>query len=336
MEENLLEMLLSEMSVSGEEFALQDRLKKHMEPAADRVEEDSIGDGVYIVNGREGRRILLAAHIDEIGLMITGVTEQGYLRVINVGGIHARTYPGHGVRIQTERGMIYGSVVLEGKALKKEEFTAKDLLIDIGAPSKQEALTLIQIGDTAVPDAGLRRLACGRIMARGLDDKSGVYVIMETLKRLVGQDAPNTVLAAATVGEEIGKHGASWAAARTCPDEAIIVDVTYTSDYPGVEQAEWGEIELGKGPAIGVNPICDKRMTRTLMELAEKEGIPYQTEASSGRSCTDADEIHISGAGIPVALVSVPLRYMHSPAEVADTKDLEHTIRLLEAYLTRR
>ena len=335
MEQNLLEMLLSEMSVSGEEFALQDKLAAHMESVSDSMDKDSIGNGVYFVKGMGRKRILLAAHIDEIGLMITGVTAQGYLRVINVAGIHARTYPGHGVRIQTEQGIIYGSVILEAKALKQEEFTAKNLLIDIGADSKEEALKLIRIGDTAVPDAGLRKLAGGRLMARGLDDKSGVYVIMEALKRLKRQETPNTVLAAATVGEEIGQHGASWTAARTCPDEAIIVDVTYTSDYPGVEHAEWGEIELGKGPAIGVNPICDKQITRALMEIAEKEGIPYQTEVNGGRSCTDADEIHISGTGIPVALVSVPLRYMHSPAEVADEKDLENAVRLLAAYLSR-
>lgn len=333
MEQNLLEMLLSGMSVSGEEFGLQDKLEAHMTAVTDKVERDSIGDGVYIVNGTGGKRILLSAHIDEIGLMITGATAQGYLRVTNAGGIQARTYPGHGVQIQTEQGVIFGGVVIDAKTLKKEDFSVKDLLIDIGASSKEEALKLVRIGDTAVPDAGLRRLAGGRIMARGLDDKSGVYVIMEALKRIGAQGGPNTVLAAATVGEEIGKHGASWAAARTCPDEAIIVDVTYTSDYPGVEHAEWGEIALGKGPAICINPICDKRMTRRLMEIAEREGIPYQTEVSGGRSCTDADEIHISGAGIPVALVSVPLRYMHSPAEVADEKDLENVVRLLQAYL---
>ena len=335
METNLLEMLLSEMSVSGEEFKLQDKLAAHMETVADSIEKDAIGDGIYLLKGMGRKRVLLAAHIDEIGLMITGATAQGYLKVINVGGIHARIYPGHGVRIQTGQGIIYGSVALNVKALKEEEFTAKNLLIDIGASSKEEALKLVRIGDTAVPDAGLRELAGDRIMARGLDDKTGVYVIMEVLKRLKERKSPNTVLAAATAGEEVGQHGASWAAARTCPDEAIIVDVTFTSDYPGLDQAKYGEIELGKGPAIGINPICDNHMARTLMEIAEQEGIPYQTEASSGRSYTDADEIHISGTGVPVALVSVPLRYMHSPAEVADKRDLENVIRLLTAYLSR-
>ncbi|MDD7388453.1 MAG: M20/M25/M40 family metallo-hydrolase [Lachnospiraceae bacterium] len=367
MEQNLLEMLLNTDSVSGEEFALQDQLEAHMKPFADSCERDAVGDGIYTVNGKEpdngrtsdngkesdnggrsnnggsagnsagtgGRTILLAAHIDEIGLMVTGATEDGFLRVINAGVIRTRTYPGHGVKIRTENGILYGSVVMNPDAFKNGDMEAKHLLIDIGALSKEEALSNVRPGDTVVFDASIRHLQNGRIRARGLDDKTGVYTIMEALKRVREQGSVNTVMAAATAGEEISKHGARWVAERKRPDEAIIVDVTYTSDYDGMRDAEWGEVSLGKGPALCVNAICDKKMNRKLMKIAEQEGIPYQLEISSGKTCTDADEIHFAADGIPTALVSIPLRYMHTPAETADLQDLENTIRLLTAYLTQ-
>ena len=335
MKQQLLEMLLKEMSVSGEEFTLQNRLKEVMQPFADSCELDAVGNGIYTIEGKGGKKILLCAHLDEIGLMVTGATSDGFLKVTNVGGIRAKTYPGQGVQIQTGQGLVYGSVVIDAEAMKKEDFAAKDLLIDIGALSKEEALQAVRIGDVAVPDAQIRELMNGRIRARGLDDKTGVYTIMEALKRAKEQGCVNTVLAAASAGEETSKHGARWIAERTQPDEAIIVDVTYTSDYDGMRSAEWGEVTLGGGPALYINPISDKRMNRELMQIAEEEGIPYQIEVSAGRSCTDADEIHFAGRGIPSVLVSIPLRYMHSPAEMADGQDLENTVRLLTAYLIR-
>lgn len=335
MEQKLLEMLLNEMSVSGDEFGLQDKLEAYMKPFVDGCERDAIGDGVYTISGSGGRKILMTSHIDEIGLMVTGATAEGFLKVTASGGIQSRTYPGHSVQIKTKNGIVYGSVVLDSAALKGENFSVKDLLIDIGASTKEEALSRVRIGDTAAPDSVIRELMGGRILARGLDDKTGVYVIMEALKRVKEHGSVNTVSAAATAGEETSKHGARWVAERSCPDEAIVVDVTYTSDYEGMRSAEWGEVFLGKGPVLCINPICDKKMNQTLMEIAEQEGIPYQIEVSGGRSCTDADEIHFAGNGVPVALVSIPLRYMHSPAEVADSRDLEYTVRLLEAYLRK-
>ncbi len=335
MKQKLLEMLLTEGSVSGEEFTLQEKLKVHMEPYADQCISDAVGNGIYTLEGNGGKKILLSAHLDEIGLMITGVTRDGFLKVINVGGVPTRIYPGHGVKVYTQKGILYGSVVMDSEALKKENFSFRDLLIDIGASTKEEALAAVRIGDTAAPDVEIRELLGGRIRARGLDDKTGVYTIMEALKRVRGQGSANTVLAAATSGEETSKQGARWVAERMQPDEAIIVDVTYTSDYDGMRSAEWGEVSLGGGPVLCINPICDKRMNHTLMEIADQEGIPYQIEVSSGRSCTDADEIHFADKGIPVALVSIPLRYMHSPAEMADGRDLENVIRLLTEYLKK-
>lgn len=336
MKQKLLEVLLSEMSVSGEEFTLQDKLERYMKETVETVkcERDRIGDGMYTVEGKSGKKILLSAHIDEIGLMVTGADSDGFLKVTNVGGVKALAYPGHSVKIQTENGIVYGSVAADGKAMKSDGFGVKDLLVDIGASTREEALRVVSPGDVVVPDTFIRELQNDRISARGLDDRSGVYVIMEALMR-ARERTPHTVCAASTVGEETSKHGARWVAERTKPDEAIIVDVTYTSDYPGMRTAEWGEVKLGGGPAICINPIFDKKMTRSLMEIAKEKRIPYQPEVSAGKSCTDADEIHFAGNGIPTALVSIPLRYMHSPSEVEDAKDLEWCIELLAEYLSR-
>lgn len=332
MSEDLLKTLLEVPSVSGDEFAIQKVLKEHMGYFPE-VETDSIGDSAYILHGVGEKRILMTSHIDEIGLLVTGATGDGFLKVTNSGGFAAKLYAGHAVQIRTENGTVYGSVVVTSKMLKDSEFSVSDVLIDIGAKTKEEALSHVRLGDSVVFDTNIRPLLNNRISARGLDDKSGVYVVMETMKRMREKQHQATIIGAGTVGEETSKHGAGWVASRVEPTEAIVVDVTYTSDYDGMRDAEWGEVELGKGPVLCINPICDREINQKLMELAKEKGIPYQVEVSGGRSCTDADEIHMVGKGVPVALVSIPLRYMHSPAEVADRKDLENAIELLTAYL---
>lgn len=333
MSRDLLKTLLEVASVSGDEFAIQQVLKEHMDPYFSQVETDSIGDSVYTLNGVGEKRILLTSHIDEIGLLVTGATGDGFLKVTNSGGFAAKLYAGHGVKINTENGEVYGSVVVTSKMLKDSEFSVSNVRIDIGAKTKEEALSQVQIGDSVVFDTNIRQLMNERISARGLDDKSGVYVVMEVMKRMKEKQHKATIIGAGTVGEETSKHGAGWVANRVNPTEAIVVDVTYTSDYDGMREAEWGEVELGKGPVLCINPICDREINQKLMNLANERGIPYQVEVSGGRSCTDADEIHMVGKGVPVALVSIPLRYMHSPAEVADRNDLAYAIELLTAYL---
>lgn len=332
MREDLLKMLLEVPSVSGDEFAVQKVLKEHMGNFYE-VETDSIGDSVYTLEGLGEKRILMTSHIDEIGLLVTGATGDGFLKVTNSGGFSAKLYAGHGVQINTDNGVVYGSVVVTSKMLKNSEFSVSDILIDIGASTKEEALSQVQLGNSVVFDTNIRQLMNERISARGLDDKAGVYVVMETMKRMKEKHHKATIIGAGTVGEETSKHGAGWVANRVNPTEAIVVDVTYTSDYDGMREAEWGEVELGKGPVLCINPICDRGINQKLMELANERGIPYQVEVSGGRSCTDADEIHMVGKGVPVVLVSIPLRYMHSPAEVADRKDLEYAVELLTAYL---
>lgn len=329
----VLEMLLSTMSVSGEEKDLQEYIRDDISAYVDQCEGDAVGNLIFGNEGNSQRRILLAAHADEIGLMVCGVTSDGFLKVTNAGGVIVRTYPGNAVKIKTKKGCVSGVVVVDKEKLSGDKFQVKDLRIDIGAKSKEEALSNICMGDTIVSDTSIKYLLNGRLAARGMDDKCGVYVITEAIKRAIKLKSEHGIYGITTVGEETSMHGARWGAERLKPTEAIIVDVTYTSDCDGYRSAEWGEIELGKGPVLCINPICDKEMNQKLMNIAEEKNIPYQLEISGGRSCTDADAIHVSGEGVRVALVYVPLRYMHSPYEVLDEVDLEGAIRLLTAYL---
>ncbi len=329
----MLNQLLGTVSVSGHEEELHDCLRENMQHSYDEIYTDSIRNLAFTHKGITDKRVLLAAHGDEIGLMVTGYTEDGFLRVTNVGGVKARLYPGSAVQIQTAQGVVSGIGVVDTTKLNQEKFEVSDLRIDIGASTKEEAKAAVGLGDVMVVETQVKRLLNGRIAARGLDDRSGVFIIMEALKRVHEAKGEHTVIGAITAGEEVGKHGAKWIAERMNVTESIVIDVTYTSDSDGWRDAKWGDVSLGKGPVLCINPICNKRMNQTMENLAKEHGIPLQYEITAGNTHTDADEVHLASKGIDVAIVYLPLRYMHSPYEVADEKDIEHCIQLLTAYL---
>ena len=208
-----------------------------------------------------------------------------------------------------------------------------DFFIDIGASGREEAEALVHIGDSVVFDTQIRSLQGSRFSARALDDRLGVYIIMEAFRRAKEQGCTCGVYSAATAGEETTKNGAYWSAMRIRPSLAIVVDVTWTSDYPGTKPEETGEVKLGGGPVLCDSPIVARGLNERLERCAGKAGIPIQWEVAERLSCTDADKIHFSGDGVPVALVSIPLRYMHTPAEVADWKDVEGCIKLIKEFL---
>lgn len=208
-------------------------------------------------------------------------------------------------------------------------------MIDIGALSKENAEQYVALGDTVVLDSGMRELVNGRITSRALDDKIGVFIIMEALKRAKEKGCKTGVYAAATVGEETTKNGAYWLSARIQPTLAIVVDVTYCTDYSGLSNpAEAGDVLLGGGPVLCNSPIVAKALNDRMTECADRIGIKTQREAASRLSYTDADQIHFTNQGVPIVLVSIPLRNMHTPGEVADMKDVENCIELIAEFLT--
>lgn len=333
MNETFLTNLLSSISVSGYEEPVQEVVEAEMKNYADEIRRDEMQNLTCVLNPDSDVRIMLSAHADEIGLMISNIREDGRLQVIDRGGIVPATYPGRQVRIKTKNGEVYGVVEAYRSLFKDENLGTKQFLIDIGAKDKEDALNYVSLGDPIVPDTPIRKLANGKFTARALDDRLGVYIIMEALKRSKELGCKVGIYVASTTGEETTKTGAYWTSARIQPTMAIVVDVTYTSDCSGMDPAEMGTVCLGDGPVLCNSPIVVKALNEKMEECAKKAGISVQREAASRLSYTDGDQIHFSNQGVPMVLVSIPLRYMHMPAEVADEKDVEGCVELIAQFL---
>ncbi|MDD6159848.1 MAG: M20/M25/M40 family metallo-hydrolase [Oscillospiraceae bacterium] len=325
--------MLSTDSVSGNEIKLQKKIIDYMADTVDAYETNATGGLVCILNPQSRQKVLLAGHIDEIGLMVTHVEQSGMLKVAKVGGIRVRQYLGQKVRVHTQNGIVYGAVVCTSELLNNKDLGPESLSIDIGASSGEEALRHVALGDTVTFDTDYRELLGGHISARAIDNRGGAFIVIEALRRAKERGCTVGVYAATTPGEETSMRGAYFAAQQVEPTMAIAVDVTYATDYPGTDKAETGDVRLGKGPVICNSTIINKKMNALLIEAANKAGIPYQIEAAVARTGTDIDKIHFTGKGVPTALVSLPLRYMHCPNEVAHLDDVEHCIELLAEFL---
>ena len=332
MNKDFLFELLRTGSVSGNEVELEKKIYDYMQDKADLVTVDELGNVTAIVNPDAQFKVLLAGHADEIGLMVSAVGSDGMLMVTKIGGIYTTTYPGHKVRIHTKNGIIYGAVGNSRQIAKNKDLEASDLRIDIGAKDREDALKYVELGDTVTFDTDVRELLNDCITGRALDDRIGAFIVMEALAEAKRRGASVGCYAVTTTGEETTGNGAYFTASRVKPNIAIAVDVTYTSDNCGISAAEAGDISVGKGPVVCNNPSIHKKVNQHLRACAQKLNMPVQTEAASGRTGTDGDIMHKTGIGVPFALVSIPLRYMHNPAEVGSLKDIQDCIDLLTEF----
>lgn len=316
------------------------RWRSEAEGFADDVQADVSGNSTAALNPEGSPRIMLAGHIDEIGVMITHVDEDGFLYFDGIGGWDPQVLVGQRLRVLGRAGEVLGVVGRKPAHLIKGDEKEKavrltDLWLDIGARGREGVKERgVRVGDAAVIDAGLLQLTEDLIVSRAVDNRIGAYVVLEAL-RLLADDPPGAgVTAVATAQEEIGYSGggARTSAYRLDPDVAVVVDVTFATDAPGIEKKEHGEHRLGGGPVLSrgsaVHPVVFER----LAAVAEREGIRYTLNASPRGTSTDADAIYLSRAGVPTGLVSVPNRYMHSPNEVISLADLDATARLLAAF----
>jgi putative aminopeptidase FrvX len=333
----LLEDLLRAPAPSGYEGPASDVWRAAASFAS--LSTDALGSSVARI-GPEGAAPLLAVvgHIDEIGLVITHVDEKGFLYFAPIGGWDAQILIGQRVQVQSKAGAVPGVVGRKPIHLLKEEQRKKvvelrDMHIDIGAGDEEEALNTVRVGDPVVIAADPVRLAGGRLISRSLDNRLGAYVALEAL-RLVHERGgfEGRMAAVAAVQEEIGSKGAATTAFSLEPDLALTVDVTHATDAPGVEEKELGRHPLGSGPVIGRGSTLSPRIFELLLETAEQLEAPHSIEASGRATWTDADVIQISRAGIPAGLISIPLRYMHSPVEMVDLADVEATVELVAAF----
>jgi len=302
------------------------------------LETDRIGSSIARVPGAgDGPLVAIVGHIDEIGLTITHVDEKGYAWFLPIGGWDAQILVGQRVEVQTRDGLVAGVIGRKPVHLLKDEqkkmaVELTGLHIDVGAADRDEALALLRIGDPVVVRAEPMRLAGGRLVSRSLDNRLGSYVALEVARRCHERGGLTAdVAGVAAVQEEIGLHGGGTSAYLLQPDLAIAVDVTHATDVPGVEEKESGSHPLGSGPVIGRGSTLAPKAYELLAEAAESAGIEYTVEASGRWTGTDADAYQISRAGIPTGLVSIPLRYMHSPVETVDLGDVEAAVELLVA-----
>ncbi|MBO4235730.1 MAG: M20/M25/M40 family metallo-hydrolase [Firmicutes bacterium] len=332
MNKDFLFDLLRTGSVSGNEAELEKKIYDYMKDKADEVTVDEMGNVTAAINPDADFKVLLAGHADEIGLMVSAVGSDGTLMVTQIGGIYPTTYPGHKVRIYTKNGVIYGAVANSEDIVKNKELEASALRIDIGAKDRDDALKYVELGDTLTFDTDVRELLNDCITGRGLDDRLGAFIVMEALAEAKKKGASVGCYSVSTTGEETTGNGGYFSASRVKPSIAIAVDVTYTSDNCGISEAVTGDISVGKGPVICNNPSIHKKLNEFLRSCAKKLGIEVQTEAASGRTGTDGDTMHRTGIGVPFALVSIPLRYMHNPAEVGSLKDVQECIDLLAEF----
>jgi len=288
-----------------------------------------------------GPTLAIVGHIDEIGLIVTHIDDDGFLRFRGVGGWDPQILVGQRVALETRGGPIPGVVGKKPIHLLKEEERKKvarveELHIDIGAKDGDEARGMARVGDVAVIDGDPIELPNGRAVSRSMDNRLGCYVAYEAA-RLVSEagGAPGDVVAVAAVQEETTFAGAATTAYALRPDVAIIVDVTHATDAPGVDVAEIGAHPFGSGPVIERGSNLNPRVVDLMCDVAEAEGIPFTIQASARSTGTDLDAMHLSRGGIPCGGVGLPLRYMHSPVEMVQLDDIANSARLVAAFAQR-
>jgi putative aminopeptidase FrvX len=331
----LLDALLRAEGPSGYENAPAAAWRRAAEAFAE-VSGDVMGSSIARVAGHaSGRRLMVMGHIDEIGLIVTHIDDDGYLWFRPVGGWDAQILVGQRVALGTRAGRVRGVIGRKPIHLLRDEDRKRvpeirELHIDIGVENGEQARERVRVGDVAVIDAEPFSPAPGRLVARALDNRLGSYVAFEAA-RLVAEagGAAWEVCAVAAVQEETTFAGSRTSAFALEPDAAVVVDVTHATDAPGIEVKEMGKHELGSGPVLARGSTLHPRLFELLHDTAEAEQIPFTIEAIGRNTGTDADAVHVARAGIPTALVSIPLRYMHSPVELVALADVQACARLI-------
>jgi endoglucanase len=337
----LLSVLLDAPGPSGYERAAARAWRAEAEGFADRVWGDVHGNSFAELEPDARPRVMLAGHIDEIGLMVHHIDDDGYLYMQGVGGWDPQVLVGQRVQILTADGPITG--VIGWKAIhlidrddREKAVKLKDLWIDIGAEDGEEARQRVAIGDVAVIRSDALELSNGRISARSIDDRIGALVVLEALRRAAEKGVSAHTVAVATTQEEISYKSGGGARTSTFglePDAAVVVDVTHATDHPSVDKKEHGDIELGEGPVLTRGAVANRVLYERLVAAAEEAGLPFQVLASPSSTGTDADSIYTSRAGVATAIVSVPDRYMHTPNQMVALRDVENAAELIAEML---
>jgi endoglucanase len=298
---------------------------------------DPLGSSFAVANKQAAPHVAVFGHVDEIGLVINHIDDEGYCWFGTVGGWDPEVLVGQRLRILARDGALPGVVGKKSRHHQDQEdrdrpSKVRDLWVDVGASNGDDARGLVSVGDLAVLEQPMVELANGRLATRAADNRCGAFVAAESVRLHAEAGGGARLTGVATVAEETGFSGAYTSGYATAPDVAIAVDVTNATDYPSTSRQRYGHVKLGKGPALsrgaGVHPV----VFEGLVAAAEAAGIPYQVEPAGGHTGTDLDAVHLTRAGVPGGVVSIPLRHMHSPNELLDPADLEACAALVAAY----
>lgn len=334
-----LKNLIHAISPSGYEGEGSKVWRDFVKDYADDVKVDVHGNTIAVLNPEGKPRVMLAGHIDEIGLMVKYVDENGFIYFSGIGGWDVQILQGQRVWIKGKNGEripgVIGKKPIHLLEQKEREQVPKihDLFIDIGAKSRDEVFEIIDIGAPGVLQYEYEEIRNGLAVGRGFDDRVGAFVVALALKYAKEIGIKASLYSVATVQEEIGLRGARTSAYGINPDVGIAVDVTHATDYPGVDKKQIGEIKVGKGPVIARGPNISPVVFDKLVEVAKKQNIPYQIEGIPYGTGTDANVIQLTRAGVATGLISIPNRYMHSPCELVSLEDLDNAAKLISHYV---
>jgi endoglucanase len=325
---------------SGYEQPVQAIFRRGAEQYGAEVRVDVLGNAIATVNRDGAPRVMLAGHADEIGFLVRHIDDDGYVYFAPVGGWDAEIAVGQRVTVYTDRGPIPGVIGKRAIHLMDEEDRRKKselhtLWIDLGVTSKADAEGLVAIGDPVSMRQPLERLHGELAAAKSFDNRMAVWICAETLRLLQGRSFQAAVYSVSTVQEEIGLRGARTSSFGIDPQIGLALDVCHATDYPDADKRKVGDIRVGRGPVISRGANINPRVFDLLVRAAREEDIPVQIEAAAGGTGTDANAMQLNQAGMATGLVSVPLRYMHTPCEVLSLTDLENAARLTAAFITR-
>jgi tetrahedral aminopeptidase len=338
--ENLKKLSIAS-GVAGREEEVRNLMVKLLKPLADDVVVDNLENVIAVKKGKKGLpKVMLAAHMDEVGLMVKTISKEGFIQFAKMGGIDDRILLAQKVIVYTSKVALPGIIGSKPPHIQKEEerkkiVTYDELFIDIGAESREDASALgVRVGDPIGFSVDYSRVGEDRVMGKAFDDRAGCALIIETLKEIGKTDC--TVYAVGTVQEEVGLRGAGTAAFGVDPDFGIALDVTVAGDVPGVKEFE-SSVRMGKGPSLTVTDaglVTNPKMLRMTIDAAEENKIPYQIETGLAGS-TDAARMALTRQGIPCSVISIPARYIHSPVGMISLKDVENSAKLAVAAIRK-
>lgn len=333
-----LKTLLDTPGPSGYEAAAAKVWRTEARTFAADVSGDVHGNSIAVVNPGGSPTIMLAGHIDEIGVIVTWIDDDGFVHIGPIGGWDPQVLVAQRIRFLGREGEVLGAVGKKPIHLIKPEDRDKgtkftDLWVDIGANSRAQAEARLSIGDAGVIDSRTLDFPNDRIVSRSVDDRIGAFVVLEALRRYAADPGEARVVAVATTQEEIAYHGggARVGAERVDPAMAVVVDVTFATDHPGIKREELGDSRLGSGPVLTRGSVVSPVAFRVLRDTADSMRIPYTLHAAGRETGTDADAIHLARSGVATAVLSIPNRYMHSPNEMVSLVDLDQAATLIAA-----